>query len=38
MHKTREQAFWRILWMGAAVMFALGFVGADLMAAATALG
>jgi hypothetical protein len=38
MHKTREQAFWRILCKGAAAMFALGFVGADLMAAATALG
>jgi hypothetical protein len=38
MHMTREQAFWRILSMGAAVMFALGFFGADLLAAASALG
>jgi hypothetical protein len=38
MYTTRQQAFWRILWIGAAAMFVLGFAGADLMAAASALG
>lgn len=38
MRMTREQAFWRILSLGAAAMLALGFIGADLLAAATALG
>ena len=38
MHMTREQAFWRILSIGAAAMLALGFIGADLLAAASALG
>jgi hypothetical protein len=38
MNKTREQAFWHVLLIGFAAMFALGFVGADLMAAASALG
>lgn len=34
----RQQAFWRILLIGAGAMFALGFVGADLLTAAAALG
>ncbi len=34
----REQAFWRILSIGVGAMFARGFLGADPMAAATALG
>jgi hypothetical protein len=37
MHMTRDQAFWRIVSIGGAAMFVLGFIGADLLAAA-ALG